>query len=149
MWVKPSEVSVSGLWSIDRANPYFILQRRRGHDERHSGWTSFIFATVDSRNHYRILYKRSDSEIYYLLAVANTKEDIEGHWKWIEINIMPTLEGIDVVDDISDFVQWKIQSLCTEAAYEDVGDFESEKFKNETKKFYKLFNMPIDEKLVI
>ncbi|CAF2348021.1 unnamed protein product [Rotaria sp. Silwood2] len=36
MWVKPSEVSVSGLWSIDRANPYFILQRRRGHDERHS-----------------------------------------------------------------------------------------------------------------
>ena len=28
-------------------------------------------------------------------------------------------------------------------------DFESEKFKNATKKYYKLFNIPADEKLVI
>jgi predicted Ser/Thr protein kinase len=27
-------------------------------------------------------------------------------------------------------------------------DFESEKFKNATKKFHKLFNVPVDEKLV-
>ncbi len=34
--------------STERANPYFLLQRRRGHDERRSGLTSFFVATMDS-----------------------------------------------------------------------------------------------------
>ncbi|CAF0826405.1 unnamed protein product [Rotaria sp. Silwood1] len=153
MWIKPVETRLSGLWSTDRANPYFILQRRRGHDERRSGLTSFLVATfdtvLDKMIHYRILYKRPDSEIYYSIAEANTKEDIEGNWKWIEINIMPTLEGIAVADDISDFVQWKIKSLCTEAITEDIEDLETEKFKKATKRFYNVFKMSMDEKLVI
>ncbi|CAF1198804.1 unnamed protein product, partial [Rotaria sordida] len=154
MWVKPLQIQISGFWSTDRANPYFILQRRRGHDERRSGLATLLVATIDTVldnkiSRYRILYKRPDAEIYFLIAETDKKEDIEEHWKWIEVNMMPTLEGIDVADDISDFVQWKIKSLCTEAAYEDIGDIETEKFKNATKKFHKVFNMSMDEKLVI
>ncbi|CAF1312878.1 unnamed protein product, partial [Rotaria sordida] len=147
MWVKPLQIQISGFWSTDRANSYFILQRRRG-------LTTLLVATIDTVldnkiSRYRILYKRPDAEIYFLIAETDKKEDVEEHWKWIEVNMMPTLEGIDVADDISDFVQWKIKSLCTEAAYEDIGDIETEKFKNATKKFHKVFNMSMDEKLVI
>ncbi len=34
--------------STDRANPYFALQRRRGHDEEHGGFASLFVATIDS-----------------------------------------------------------------------------------------------------
>ncbi|CAM2713950.1 unnamed protein product [Rotaria socialis] len=149
MWVIPSEVSILGLWSIDRANPYFVLQRRGGQENRRNSFTQILAATIDSvldnkTSQYRILHKRSNPEVYYVIAEANKKEDIEGHWKWIEANLMPIL-----ADDITVYIQWKIQSLCTEAEHEDVGDFESEKFKNATKKFHKVFNMPTEEKLVI
>ncbi|CAF1369075.1 unnamed protein product [Adineta steineri] len=154
MWVKPSEVLATGLWSTDRANPYFVLQRRRGHDERRSGLMSFFVSTMDSvldnkTNHYRILHVRPDFDLNYLIAEAGKKEEIEEHWKWIEENLMPKLSEIDVPNDITDFVQWKIKSLCTQADNEEIEDFESDKFKDATKKFYNIFNMPADEKLVI
>jgi hypothetical protein len=72
---------------------------------------------------------------------------------------------MDVGDDITDYVQWKIESLCAQVDDEIGGkksiknkkimkkeinlDFETEKFKHQTKKFHKIFNMPTDEKLVI
>lgn len=32
MWINPEEVLLAGaLWVSERANPFFILQRRRGH----------------------------------------------------------------------------------------------------------------------
>lgn len=32
MWVNPEEVLLANaLWITERANPYFILQRRKGH----------------------------------------------------------------------------------------------------------------------
>lgn len=32
MWIHPEEVLLAGaLWVSERANPFFILQRRRGH----------------------------------------------------------------------------------------------------------------------
>ncbi|CAF3906161.1 unnamed protein product [Rotaria sp. Silwood2] len=153
MWVKPSEVLVTGFWSTDRANPYFALQRRRGHDEAYSGITSLFVATIDSvldskTNRYRILHQRPDSEVYHLIAEADTKEEIEEHWKWIEEHLMPTLGGIDAGVDVTDYVACKIKSLCAQIDEDEIDDFESEKFKNATKKFHKLFNVPTDEKLV-
>ena len=34
--------------TTDQANPYFVLQRRRGHDEQRSGFASFLVAKIDS-----------------------------------------------------------------------------------------------------
>lgn len=32
MWVSPEDVLLAGaLWITERANPYFILQKRKGH----------------------------------------------------------------------------------------------------------------------
>jgi len=34
--------------TTDQANPYFVLQRRRGHEERRSGLAGFVAAKLDS-----------------------------------------------------------------------------------------------------
>ena len=47
MWVKPSEVLVSGpLWVSERANPHFVLQRRKGRGTK--GWSSLLVGTMDA-----------------------------------------------------------------------------------------------------
>jgi succinate dehydrogenase flavin-adding protein (antitoxin of CptAB toxin-antitoxin module) len=154
MWLKPEEIKLSDSWTTEQANPFFVLQQRRGHEERRSSLASFFVTTIGSvldnkNNAYRILHRRSDTEIYYLIALADKREKINENWKWIEENIMPTLGGIDVSDDITDFVLWKIKSMCAQVDDEEIEDFESEKFKNATKKFHQIFNMPTEEKLVI
>jgi len=103
---------------------------------------------------------------FLVIAEADTREEIEEHWKWLEENLMPTLSGIDAGVDITDYVECKIKSLCAQADEDEIDgkwtikknillcicnsivDFESEKFKNATKKFHKLFIVPADEKLV-
>lgn len=38
MWVNPEDVLLAGaLWITERANPYFILQKRKGHGEGGGG----------------------------------------------------------------------------------------------------------------
>lgn len=38
MWVNPDEVLLaSALWMTERANPYFILQKRKGHGDGGGG----------------------------------------------------------------------------------------------------------------
>ena len=71
------------------------------------------------------------------VAEAQTMEDIETNWKWIEENLMPTLGerehlpvcgdrsstfpgSIDAGADITDFVRWKITSMCAQADEDEV-----------------------------
>jgi hypothetical protein len=73
--------------------------------------------------------------------------------------------GIDAGVDVTDYVICKIKSLCAQVDEDEIDgmnkrkiylhlytnliiDFESDKFKNATKKFHKFFNVPADEKLV-
>ena len=99
-----------------------------------------------------------------VIAEADTKEEIEEHWKWIDEHLLPALATIDAGVDVTDYVQSKIKSLCAQVDEAEIDgrreapslslqppfrvDFESDKFKNATKKFHKLFNIPVDEKLV-
>lgn len=47
MWVKPVEVLIANaLWTTERANPYFVLQRRKGHGTK--GFSSILVYTFDS-----------------------------------------------------------------------------------------------------
>lgn len=44
MWLHPEEVLLAGaLWVTERANPYFILQKRKGHGEGGGGLAGEIF----------------------------------------------------------------------------------------------------------
>ncbi|CAF1039048.1 unnamed protein product [Brachionus calyciflorus] len=70
MWIKPEELLITTLWSSERANMYFTLQRRRGQDEEKYGLASLLVATWDSvtesnPHKYRIIHQRENSEVYY------------------------------------------------------------------------------------
>ncbi|MGH0128467.1 UNVERIFIED_CONTAM: hypothetical protein FKN15_034925 [Acipenser sinensis] len=79
MWVNPDEVLLANaLWITERANPYFILQRRKGHGEGGGGagglaglLVGTLDVVLDSSARvapYRILYQTPDSLIYWTIA---------------------------------------------------------------------------------
>ncbi|XP_053112811.1 TBC1 domain family member 9 isoform X2 [Hemicordylus capensis] len=123
MWVNPEEVLLANaLWITERANPYFILQRRKGHGgDGGSGG----------------------------LAGCSRKEITE-HWEWLEQNLLQTLSIFENENDINTFVRGKIQGIIAE--YNKINgireDDDTEKFKEAIVKFHKLFGLPEEEKLV-
>ena len=74
--------------------------------------------------------------LFLVIAEADTKEEIEEHWRWLEEHLMPTLGrisllncvelfiiiigGIDAGVDITDYVQCKIKSLCAQVDEDEI-----------------------------
>ncbi|XP_076450712.1 TBC1 domain family member 9-like isoform X2 [Babylonia areolata] len=155
MWVKPEEVLLANaLWVTDRANPFFVLQRRKGYGG--GGLTGLLVGTLDTvldnrTLPYRILLQTPGSEVSFTVSVANNKKEISRDWEWLEQNLLQTLAAFENEDDITEFVKCKVASLMankemvTEVSNSDA---EVEDLTASTKKFMKRFNMPREEKLV-
>ena len=61
-----------------------------------------------------------------MIAEADTKDEIEEHWKWIDESLLPTLGNLEVGVDVTDYVQCKIKSLCAQADEDEInGETES------------------------
>lgn len=152
MWVKPEEVLLANaLWVTERANPYFVLQRRKGYGG--GGIAGLLVGTwdtvVDNKTPpYRILHQTTGSEVSYSVSVANNKKEIIKDWEWIETNLMQTLGAFETDDEATDFVKCKIESMVANKVDAIKDDEETKSFKTATRKFMKLFNMPKEEKLV-
>uniref|UniRef100_A0A8D0GKZ3 TBC1 domain family member 9 n=1 Tax=Sphenodon punctatus TaxID=8508 RepID=A0A8D0GKZ3_SPHPU len=160
MWVNPEEVLLANaLWITERANPYFILQRRKGHggDGGGGGLAGLLVGTLDvvldssaRVAPYRILYQAPDSVIYWTIACGCSRKEITEHWEWLEQNLLQTLSIFENENDINTFVRGKIQGIIAE--YNKINgikeDDDTEKFKEAIVKFHKLFGMPEEEKLV-
>ncbi|XP_033638788.1 TBC1 domain family member 9-like isoform X1 [Asterias rubens] len=156
MWVRPEEVLLANaLWITQRANPYFVLQRRKGHGG--GSLTSLFIGTLDSvldskALPYRILHQTPNTEVSYTVATAVHNKDINVHWEWLEQNLMETLGAFEAEEDITEFVKCKIESLVAnlETAEESPKevDEESKAFKSACEKWHRLFKVPEDEKLV-
>ncbi|KAK9406499.1 TBC1 domain family member 9B isoform b [Crotalus adamanteus] len=75
MWLSPEEVLLANaLWITERANPFFLQQRRRGHGKG-GGLTGLLVGTLDvvldssaRIAPYRILHQTQDSQIYWAVA---------------------------------------------------------------------------------
>ncbi|CAC5362691.1 TBC1D8_9 [Mytilus coruscus] len=69
MWTKPDEVLLTNaLWVTERANPFFILQRRKGYGG--GGLTGLLVGTIDTvldnkTPPYRILHQTTESEVSF------------------------------------------------------------------------------------
>lgn len=154
MWVKPQEVLIANaLWVTDRANTFFVLQRRKGHGTK--GLTSLLVGTLDNvldtkPPPYRILHQTAGSEISYLIACAVTSEEILTNWQWLEENLMETLGCFESEDETTDFVKCKIESLVANvfSPMSPSEDEETIAFKAASQKFHRRFCMPGEEKLV-
>ncbi|XP_021417047.2 TBC1 domain family member 9B isoform X2 [Oncorhynchus mykiss] len=157
MWITPEEVLLANaLWVSERANPFFILQRRKGHGKG-GGITGLLVGTMDvvldssaRVAPYRILHQTGDSQIFCSIACGSSRKEITEHWEWLETNLLQTLSIFDNNEDITTFVKGKISGIIAEenkskAALEDE---DSGKFREAELKMRKLFGMPGEEKLV-
>uniref|UniRef100_A0A4W5JPZ2 TBC1 domain family member 9B n=1 Tax=Hucho hucho TaxID=62062 RepID=A0A4W5JPZ2_9TELE len=157
MWITPEEVLLANaLWVSERANPFFILQRRKGHGKG-GGITGLLVGTMDvvldssaRVAPYRILHQTGDSQIFWSIACGSSRKEITEHWEWLETNLLQTLSIFDNDEDITTFVKGKISGIIAEenkskAAQEDE---DSGKFREAEQKMRKLFGMPGEEKLV-
>uniref|UniRef100_A0A8D3DDA9 TBC1 domain family member 9B n=1 Tax=Scophthalmus maximus TaxID=52904 RepID=A0A8D3DDA9_SCOMX len=162
MWIQPEEVLLAGaLWVSERANPFFILQRRRGHG-RGGGlsgpWTSLLVGTLDvvldssaRVAPYRILLQTSDSQIYWNVACGSSRKEITEHWDWLESNLLQTISIFDNDEDVTTFVKGKISGIIAEENRLKQGEEPEEdcgKFREAELKMRRLFGMPDEEKLV-
>ncbi|KAG1658615.1 TBC1 domain family member 9 [Nymphon striatum] len=155
MWVKPEEILIAAnpLWVVERANTFFILQRRKGHETK--GLSSIFVRTFDTvfdskPPPYRILHQTETSDISYCIACALTHSEITKDWEWIESNIMRTLSTFDQNDEVDVFVRCKIESLLASMLDEDIRpeDDDTKQFRSSSHQFHRHFNMPEEEKLV-
>ncbi|XP_058852147.1 TBC1 domain family member 9B-like isoform X2 [Acipenser ruthenus] len=157
MWIIPEEVLLANaLWVSERANPFFILQRRKGHGKG-GGIAGLLVGTLDvvldssaRVAPYRILHQTQDSQIYWSIACGSSRKEITEHWDWLEANLLQTLSIFDNEEDITTFVKGKIQGIIAEENKnkEVPEDEDSGKFREAELKMRKLFGMPDEEKLV-
>uniref|UniRef100_A0A671QSY4 TBC1 domain family member 9 n=1 Tax=Sinocyclocheilus anshuiensis TaxID=1608454 RepID=A0A671QSY4_9TELE len=158
MWVNPGEVLLaSALWMTERANPYFILQKRKGHGDGGGGLAGLLVGTLDvvldssaRVAPYRILYQTPDSLVYWTIAHGSSRKEVTENWEWLEQNLLQTLSIFENENDITTFVKGKIQGIIAEynKSHEIREDDDTDKFKEAIAKFGKLFVMPEEEKLV-
>uniref|UniRef100_A0A8C1IR48 TBC1 domain family member 9 n=1 Tax=Cyprinus carpio TaxID=7962 RepID=A0A8C1IR48_CYPCA len=158
MWVNPEEVLLaSALWMTERANPYFILQKRKGHGDGGGGLAGLLVGTLDvvldssaRVAPYRILYQTPDSLVYWTIAHGSSRKEITENWEWLEQNLLQTLSIFENENDITTFVKGKIQGIIAEynKSHDIREDDDTDKFKEAIAKFHKLFVMPEEEKLV-
>ncbi|XP_067588686.1 TBC1 domain family member 9B isoform X5 [Pseudorca crassidens] len=157
MWLGPEEVLVANaLWVTERANPFFVLQRRRGHGKG-GGLTGLLVGTLDvvldssaRVAPYRILHQTQDSQVYWTVACGSSRKEITKHWEWLENNLLQTLSIFDTEEDITTFVKGKIHGIIAEENknLQPQGDEDPGKFKEAELKMRKQFGMPEGEKLV-
>ncbi|CAN9514560.1 unnamed protein product [Ophioblennius macclurei] len=158
MWIHPEEVLLAGaLWVSERANPFFVLQRRRGHG-RGGGLSGLLVGTLDvvldssaRVAPYRILLQTADSQIYWNIACGSSRKEITEHWDWLESNLLQTISIFDNDEDITTFVKGKISGIIAEEnrlKQDEEQEEDSGKFREAELKMRKLFGMPNEEKLV-
>uniref|UniRef100_A0A671TZA2 TBC1 domain family member 9B n=1 Tax=Sparus aurata TaxID=8175 RepID=A0A671TZA2_SPAAU len=158
MWINPEEVLLAGaLWVSERANPFFILQRRRGHG-RGGGLSGLLVGTLDvvldssaRVAPYRILLQTADSQIYWNVACGSSRREITDHWEWLESNLLQTISIFDNDEDVTTFVKGKISGIIAEENRPKQGEDQEEdcgKFREAELKMRRLFGMPDEEKLV-
>uniref|UniRef100_A0A673A2T5 TBC1 domain family member 9B n=1 Tax=Sphaeramia orbicularis TaxID=375764 RepID=A0A673A2T5_9TELE len=154
----PEEVLLAGaLWVSERANPFFILQRRRGHG-RGGGLSGLLVGTLDvvldssaRVAPYRILLQTADSQIFWNIACGSSRKEITEHWDWLESNLLQTISIFDNDEDITTFVKGKISGIIAEEnrpADSEEQEEDSGKFREAELKMRRLFGMPDEEKLV-
>ncbi len=163
MWIRPTEVLVSGpLWTVERANPHFMLQRRKGRGTR--GLSSLVVGTWDAvldtkPPSYRILHQAEGAEVYTLVSECATSQEALADWRWLEAEVLPQLDAFDDPAECTEYVSVKVNSKMAldlaeigraggHAGGATVEDAESMPYRTASDKFHKLFTVGGEEKLV-
>ena len=151
MWVVPSEVFFAPFWTIERANPFFTLQRRV--TQKDGGFMAKFLGTFDTVREskptpYRILLcmRTQDIRMSWVVALGRTKAEMEVFWNWLEQNILATLEAFDDNVEACIFARAKIESLVADEEFRrSPADPEMKRFDEAERRFSETFKFPMEE----
>uniref|UniRef100_A0AAY4BED0 Rab-GAP TBC domain-containing protein n=1 Tax=Denticeps clupeoides TaxID=299321 RepID=A0AAY4BED0_9TELE len=137
MWLKPEEVLLKNalkLWVTEKSNEYFLLQRRRGHGDAGSRFTGMLVGALDTVLDsnarvapFRILLQvpggqvsrqaclNSNEPLWAILQMEGaTLDEVNTHWRWLELNLLHSLSVFEYKEDVTSFVSGKIKGLIAE-----------------------------------
>ncbi|KAJ1877458.1 GTPase activating protein (GAP), partial [Kickxella alabastrina] len=150
MFVLPAPAEPSAFWNDTKQADYFVLQQSVS-----TGGSAFfknVLATIQNVLEtkpapYRVVYRDSPAaDSYIVLAVGETKEEIDADWKWLSENIMPVVIELDEVPERTSFVVTKIRFLATEEGGQDATA--DRKMRAATTTFRQTFDVGRTENLV-
>jgi len=159
MWITPKEVVVSSqFWRTEKANKNFIYQSRKGRGR--AGLYGVLVDTFDSVQNqkpppYRLLYKEDDKNSYMVLALCMTEQEAIKEWTFLEQELLTKVDKFETAGEATEFVCGKISSfvattspVSTNETNSMADSTESPEYIATKQKFYKIFNLTNEEKLV-
>ncbi|XP_030641622.1 TBC1 domain family member 8 isoform X2 [Chanos chanos] len=160
MWLNPEEVLLKNalkLWVTEKSNDYFLLQRRRGHGDTGGKISGMLVGALDTMLDsnarvapFRILLQVPGSQVSWVIASGAAAEEVNSHWRWLELNLLHSLSVFENKEDAANFVKGKVKGLIAEevrggqAAQEE----DPERFREALVRFEQRFGLPHREKLV-
>jgi hypothetical protein len=130
-------------WEILKVNELFVLQKSVAQVSLFWKTLQNVFDTKQPP--FRIVFKSSQNKLGQVIAVGNTKEEIDKDWKFIIDNFMPAVEQYDDFNDKESFVLYKVGFLLSSVNEHEISD---SKFRNACNVFKTLFNIPESEELL-
>ncbi|OUM67974.1 hypothetical protein PIROE2DRAFT_58374 [Piromyces sp. E2] len=111
MWISPLNCENFNSWETLKINELFILQKSVAQVGLFWKTLQNVFDTKQPP--FRIVLKSSQNEFGQVIAVGNTKEEIEKDWKYIIDNFMPAVEKYEDFDDKESFILYKLGFLLS------------------------------------
>eukprot|EP00833_Pecoramyces_ruminatium_P007731 jgi/Orpsp1_1/1181763/evm.model.c7180000078497.1 len=111
MWISPLNCENLNSWETLKVNELFVLQKSVAQVGLFWKTLQNVFDTKQPP--FRIVFKSSQNELGQVIAVGNTKEEIDKDWKYIIDNFMPAVEQYDDFNDKESFVLYKLGFLLS------------------------------------
>ncbi|ORY07182.1 TBC-domain-containing protein [Neocallimastix californiae] len=143
MWISPLNCENFDSWEILKVNELFVLQKSVAQVGLFWKTLQNVFDTKQPP--FRIVFKSSQNQLGQVIAVGNTKEEIDKDWKYIMDNFMPAVEKYDDFYDKESFILYKLGFLLSTVNEHEILD---SKFRNASNVFKTLFNVPDSEELL-
>ncbi|KAJ2849908.1 GTPase activating protein (GAP) [Coemansia brasiliensis] len=150
MFVLPAPAEPSAFWSDVTATANFVLQQS---GSAGGAFLQSVLATIQNVLEtkpppFRLVYRHDPQALsYILLAVGETRSEIDADWKWLSENIMPVVKELDEAAERANFVVTKIRFLVSAEEGQDAIPADR-KMRAATTTFRQTFNVGRTENLV-
>ncbi|KAJ1741076.1 GTPase activating protein (GAP) [Coemansia sp. RSA 1086] len=150
MFVLPAPAEPSAFWSDVAATANFVLQQS---GSTGGAFLQSVLATIQNVLEtkppaYRLVYRHDPQALsFILLAVGETRSEIDADWKWLSENIMPVVKELDEAAERANFVVTKIRFLVSAEEGQDAIPADR-KMRAATTTFRQTFNVGRTESLV-
>eukprot|EP01103_Thecamoeba_quadrilineata_P012936 TRINITY_DN3461_c0_g2_i1.p1 TRINITY_DN3461_c0_g2~~TRINITY_DN3461_c0_g2_i1.p1 ORF type:complete len:897 (-),score=197.99 TRINITY_DN3461_c0_g2_i1:267-2957(-) len=134
MWINPIETTAkTTFWEVLKENQFFQLLKHKA--------SSLLFFGMITPQHYRIVLRNKNNEA---VAVADTLDEIDVHWHWLESNLLYAFRKNVAASDyegVIEFFKLTIEGLAKKSLSEQ----EEKLSLSLSNSFAQLFNLPTEK----